>query len=102
MTQKNTNKAFKLSIICIILTFLIVILSSFHENASFYVISTIIGVLTFMIGIFSIIGFFNAMKSFKEKNSFKKIMALLVHSGFVLLFIYILAANGKDFISFFN
>lgn len=102
MTHKNTHKAFKLSIVCIVLTFLIAILSSLHESPHFYTISTIIGVLTLIIGIFSIIGFFSSMKSLKEKKSFKKIIALIVHISFVLLFIYMLVANSKDLISFLN
>ncbi|WP_299017062.1 hypothetical protein [uncultured Polaribacter sp.] len=97
-----TTKAVKFSLSILLLIVIVMILSLFDKSPYFDVISTIIGILTFIIIIFGIMGLFYSIKGIKEKSVIKKIVALIVNTGTVILFTYIIIANINDLIKFLN
>ena len=58
----NTDFKIKLPIITLSLFTLIGILSYQFNNSNFYIISTIIGFLTMILALFSLIGLYNSIK----------------------------------------
>lgn len=97
-----TTKAVKFSLSILLLIVIVMVLSFFDKSVYFDIIATFIGILTFTICIFGCIGLFYSIKGIKEKSVVKKIVALVINTGTVILFSYIIIANINDLIQFFN
>lgn len=102
MELNYTKKAFKYSIInlllFLIITFLLINFVAFDYDTIAFVISCII----FITGILSIIGSFKSVKSFSEKNSLKKIFAIIINFTLTLLFIIVIIQNFNSLIEYFT
>lgn len=92
----KTDFKFKFTIVVISLLLFIGVLSYQFTGKNFYIISTIIGVLSIAAIIFSLVGFLKALKNLKQPKSKKRIISLLVISFIVCLFLYIIIANLMD------
>ena len=89
----KTEFKFKLTIVVLSILMLIGVLSYQFTNENFYIISTIIGILSLIVIVLSIIGFIKSIKKFKKTKSKKKITSLVLISLIACLFLYIITEN---------
>ncbi|WP_028284039.1 hypothetical protein [Olleya marilimosa] len=98
MTKNNINshKGFKFGIIGIGLILILIILTQLLHTQISDIASILIGLLTFAVGIVSIIGFIKSLKGIKEPNTAKKIIGIIINFAIVILFISVIIANIYD------
>lgn len=96
----KTDFKFKLSIVALSLLMFLGVLSYQFTDKNFYIISTIIGILSLIVIILSVIGFFRSLKYLRESKSKKRIMAILVTSFVGCFFLYIIISNLMAAIKF--
>ncbi|MCG1036716.1 hypothetical protein [Polaribacter sargassicola] len=89
----NSLLSIKYALYSLVLTIAIIILSVKINETNPYVVSTIVGLLAFIILILSIIGLINALKSFKEVKKFQTIFAFAVNLFFLTLYSYLIISN---------
>lgn len=96
----KTDLKFKLPIVVIAILIFIGILSYQFTNANFYIISSIIGVLTLIAVILSVIGLFKSIKTLRKPKSKKRIVSLIVVGILICLLLYLIVENIMNAISF--
>ena len=98
MTENNLNshKGFKYGILGIGLILVLIILTQLLNTLISDFASILIGLLTFAVGIISIIGFIKSIKGIKEPNTAKKIIGIIINFGIVILFLSVIIANIYD------
>jgi amino acid transporter len=103
MRKFKINKDFKIKLPIIILSLFIFIgiLSYQFNTSNFYIISTIIGFLTMIVAIFSMIGLYNAIKKAKNPSTFKRVLYVLMMAIFVCTILYIIVENIMEAIKVF-
>ena len=92
----KTDFKFKFTIVVISLLMFIGVLSYQFTGKNFYIISTVIGVLSLIAIIISVVGLLKSIKKLKKPKSKKRIFTLIVISITVCLFLYIIIANLID------
>ncbi len=96
----NSQKAFKYALISIGMMGLLITITLLSIITEFSLYSEILGALVIIIGCIAIIGLVFSLKGIKDKNSFKKIIALIVNLSIVVLFISVMLANMMDIYQF--
>lgn len=98
MTENNLNshKGFKYGILGIGLILTIIALTQLLNTLKSDFASILIGLLVFAVGIVSIIGFIKSIKGFKEPNTAKKIIGIILNFGIAILFMSVIIANIYD------
>ena len=89
----KTDIKFKFSIVIISLLMLILILSSQFTDKNFYIITTIIGALSLIAIIISVIGLLRSIKNLKQPTSKRRITSIIVIAFVTCLFFYLIVAN---------
>ncbi len=90
----NSLLSIKYSLFSIVLTIAIAILSLKNNESNSYFVSTIVGLLSYVILILSIIGLIKATKSIKEPRKFQIIFAFLINLFFLTLYSYLIISNS--------
>jgi hypothetical protein len=95
MKKLKFNKDFKIKLPIIVLSLFIFIgILSYQFNPSnFYIISTIIGFLTIIVAVFSIIGLINTIKKIRNPTTTKKVFYVIVIAIFICTILYIIVEN---------
>ncbi|SDR91401.1 hypothetical protein SAMN05216503_1374 [Polaribacter sp. KT25b] len=95
MKKIRFDKDFKIKLPIIVLSIFIFIgiLSYQITTSNFYIISTIIGFLTIIIAVFSIIGLYNAIKKIRNPTTVKKVFYVLIMAIFICTILYIIVEN---------
>lgn len=96
----KTDLKLKLPIVLIALLIFIGILSYQFTNSNFYIISTIIGVLSLIAVILSIIGLMKSIKNLKRPKSKKAVISLVGLGALICLLLYLIVANIVDAIKY--
>ncbi len=98
MTENNINshKGFKHGVLGIGLILLLIVLTQITHLFKSDFGSLLIGLLTFAVGIISIIGFIKSLKGIKEPNTAKKIIGIVINFGIIMLFLSAIVANIYD------
>ena len=102
MLHPKLIKAFKYSSLYYQFIIVLSILNFFSTVSYEYTGSTSIDIVKILVAILAIIGFINAVKVIKERNVVKKIMALLVNSGLLFLFRYMIVSTRTTTLNFIN
>ncbi len=97
----NTDFKIKLPIIILSLFIFIGILSYQFNSSNFYIISTIIGFLTIVVALFSVVGLYKAIKKMKTPSTFKRVVSVLILAIFVCTILYIIVENIMGAIKLF-
>lgn len=96
----KTDLKFKVPIVILALLIFIGILSFQFTSSNFYIISTIIGILTLLAVIISVIGLYKSIKTLKGPRT-KKRMFFLFFSGFLIcVLLYLIVDNIMDAITY--
>ena len=96
----KTDLKFKLPIVFLALLIFIGILSYQFTSSNFYIISSIIGFLTLIAIIISVIGLYKSIKTLKGPRT-KKRMFFLFFSGFLIcVLLYLIVDNIIDAIKY--
>ncbi len=98
--QSNILKSFKLAIINLVLVCNIVIASYLSKANPIF--STIIGLLSLIIIILSVIGLINSLKSIREPNSTKKMIGLIFNITLVAAGLFLIIGNIIDVVRVFK
>ncbi|KOY52801.1 hypothetical protein [Polaribacter dokdonensis] len=89
----KTDIKFKFSIVIISLLMLILVLSSQFTDKNFYIVTTVIGVLSLIAIIISVIGLLRSIKNLKQPTSKRRIASIIVIAFVTCLFFYLIVAN---------
>ncbi|AXP79632.1 hypothetical protein CJ739_535 [Mariniflexile rhizosphaerae] len=95
-TNINSHSGFKYGITELGLIIILVVLTQFLDSQNSDIYSILIGLLTFVIGIVSIIGLAKSLRGLKEPNTLKKIIGIIINFGIVTLFIFVIISNILD------
>ncbi|OAD40729.1 hypothetical protein LPB303_15855 [Polaribacter atrinae] len=90
----NSLLAIKYSLFSFVLTIAIAILSVYMNDDNSYIISSLVGILAFIILILSIIGAIKAVKSIRETKKFQVFIAFLLNIFFLTLYSYLIISNS--------
>lgn len=93
MKKLRTDAKLKLTIVIISILIFVGILSYQFTNQNFYIISSIIGVLTLVAVIISVIGFFKYIKELKKPAASKRMLLNVTISLFVCFLIFLIFKN---------
>lgn len=96
----KTDLKFKLPIVLIAILVFIGILSYQFTNDNFYIISSIIGVLTLFAIIISIIGLVKSIQKIKKPKNTKRIILYMFIGVLICLLLYLIVANILDAIQY--
>ena len=102
MKKTHVEKSFRIGIIILILLSIAFLSAAFKVGKNLALGELLIGLPILVAGILGIVGFTYGMKGRKEDSSLKKIFALLINSGVVVLLIGLVIANVIDIIKSFN
>ncbi len=91
----NSNKGFKWAIITMSIFILIIILHVIQEFVKIDM-SNFYGILLVLILIFTVVGVIDSIKGIKEPNTLRKVIGMILNSGYVVLLIFIIVANILD------
>jgi hypothetical protein len=89
----KTDIKFKFSIVIISLLMLILVISSQFTDKNFYIVTTVIGVLSLIAIIISVIGLLRSIKNLKQPTSKRRITSIIVIAFVTCLFFYLIVAN---------
>lgn len=92
----NSHKGFKYGIFGISLILILIILTQLLNTLKSDFASMLIGLLTFVVGMISIIGFTKSLQGIKEPNTIKKIIGIIINFGIVILFFSVIITNIYD------
>jgi hypothetical protein len=98
--QSNILKSFKIAILNVVLVCNILIASYLSKANPIF--STIIGLLSLIIIILSVIGLINSLKSIREPNSIKKMIGLIVNFALVTTGLLLIIENVIDVLRVFK
>lgn len=87
---------YKFTIVSISLLLLISIFSFNYTKDNFFVLTTIVGLLSFIIILLSAIGLYKSIKKLRQPTSKKRIALLLIIAAIVSIFTYLIVANTID------
>ena len=96
----KTDFKYKLTIVAISLLIFIGILSYQFTSANFYIISSIIGILTLIAVIVSVLGFLKYIKELEKPVASKRLLLNIVISAFIAFLIYLILVNIFDAIQY--
>lgn len=96
----KTDLKFKLPLVLITILIFIGILSYQFTNENFYIISTIIGILTLIAVIISVIGLYKSIKRINKPRNTKKIVLFMFVGILICLLLYLIVANIVDAIQY--
>ena len=88
--NQKSHRGFNFGMISSLLFIIIIIFMKYFYRLLSDLDSIIFGILSLSLGIISILGFIKSLKGIKEPNTFKKILGLILNTGFVSLFLYYL------------
>lgn len=91
----NSNKGFKWAKITMSIFILIIILHVIQEFVKIDM-SNFYGILLVLILIFTVVGVIDSIKGIKEPNTLRKVIGMILNSGYVVLLIFIIVANILD------
>lgn len=94
----KTDIKFKFTIVIISLLLLILVLSSQFTDKNSYLITTIIGVLSLIAIIISVIGLLRSIKNLKQPLSKRKITSIIIIAFVTCAYFYLIITNIIDVI----
>ncbi|WP_066632780.1 hypothetical protein [Labilibacter marinus] len=100
--RTHIEKSFRIAIVILILVSITLLSILLKAGRSLALGELLIGLPILIAGILGIVGFVQGLKGRKENLSFKKILALIVNSGVVILLVGLIAANVIDILTAFN
>ena len=89
----KTDFKYKLTIVSISLLLLVSIVSFNYTKDNFYIVSAIIGLLSFIIIVLSTIGLIKSIKKLRKPISKKSVFLMIVMGSIIGLFVYLIVAN---------
>ncbi|MEO1031647.1 MAG: hypothetical protein AAFX55_09605 [Bacteroidota bacterium] len=98
----RSHKGFRYAMISLVLSTVVLAGSTLSIAYDLYILSLAIGLITFLIGMISIIGFVFSLKGIKEKNTVKKWIGLVINTAFLLGFVFVIIANIIDIYKAFS
>lgn len=94
--KSNIEKSFKTALVILVLviiTLATLILDKKHDSG---ISGFLIGLALLSTGVLGVIGSIQGLKGLKESKSFKKVIALAINFGIVILFVFLILANVID------
>ncbi len=100
--RTHIEKSFRIGIIILGLILMSLLSIVFKAGKNIALGELLIGLPILTAGILGIVGFTYGLKGRKESSSFKKIFALIINSGVVILLLGLVVTNIMDMINAFN
>lgn len=89
----KTDFKYKLTIVSVSLLLLVSIVSFNYTKDNFFIVSTIIGLLSFIIIVIATIGLVKSIKKLRKPITKKSVFLMIVMGCIIGLFVYLIVAN---------
>ncbi len=102
MAKTHIEKSFRIGMVILLLITIAFLSILLKVGKNIPLGELLIGFPILIAGILGIIGFIQGIKGRKENSSLKKVLAILINSGVVILLIILLIANIIDVLEAFK